>query len=271
MPRTTAAAAICIFVTLACSSGTPHSNSQPGVAGADPAATGGTAPGEAETGGGLPGVDGEAGRAPTAGGSVDLPGVTNARYIGELTATDGRRMRARVLLRSGDLASIPDCTGLQSWDLKSVIDLRDLEHPDYAPDADCVRVTTKLYQADLPRLLPPSEEAYYDTLVAAEPRLAAVFVHLSAEEALPALIHCVIGRDRASLVTALVLLAVGIPRDQVLDDMTNNQDPGIVIEPGWMDRVFSRIDESGGILPYLHEHGVTEIQIQALRDQALLP
>jgi hypothetical protein len=57
----------------------------------------------------------------------------------------------------------------------------------------------------------------------------------------------------------------------VLDDMTTNQDAGIVIEAAWMDRVFERLDEAGGIAAYLEQHGVTEAQLAALREQALLP
>jgi protein-tyrosine phosphatase len=205
------------------------------------------------------------------GESLGFTGVTNARSIGQLTTEEGRVLRARVLFRSGDLAAIADCSELSEYGIRSVVDLRDLEHPDYAPDAACVSSSTRFYEADLPRLLPPSADIYYDTLVAAEPELGAIFGHLSATDALPALIHCVIGRDRASLVMGLVLLAVGVPRSQVLDDMTTNQDAGIVIEAAWMDRVFEWIDEAGGIAAYLEQHGVTEAQLAPLREQALMP
>jgi len=214
------------------------------------------------------------GSAPTAcdaGGPVALDGVTNARRVGCMAAADGRTIDAGLLLRAGHLGGLSDCDQLSALGVRTVIDLRDLEHPDYVPDAPCVEATTRFVAADLPRLLPPSAATYLDTLVAAEPKLALIFSTLAEPQSFPALLHCVIGRDRASLITGLVLLSAGIPRDQVLADMVTNQDDGIVIDPSWMDGVFERIDGEGGVETYLTGHGVSAADLSSIRTQLLGP
>ena len=76
-----------------------------------------------------------------------------------------------------------------------------------------------------------------------------------------------IGRDRASLVMALVLLALGVPEDQVLADFEQNQEA--VVDAGWMTGVLDRIDLAGGIEAYLAQFGVTSQQLESLRAMAL--
>ena len=83
------------------------------------------------------------------------------------------------------------------------------------------------------------------------------------------MIHCVIGRDRAGLVTALVLLALGVPQDRVLDDFEQNQDSRVVTSRRWLTGVLARIERAGGIEAYLRAHGVTDAQLATLRARAL--
>ena len=71
------------------------------------------------------------------------------------------------------------------------------------------------------------------------------------------------------MVTALVLLALGVPQDQTLADFEDNQDAGVDTDPAWMNGVLQRIDEAGGIEAYLTEHGVTMEQLDRLREMAL--
>jgi len=251
-----------------------------GAGGAEP--SGGTAGAAAGAGGSGPdggsagtttgaGGQGSGGDIGVTGGPVELSGVTNARQTGGLTTSSGQRVRDDVIIRSGHLGSL-DSTGCDQFEalgINTIIDLRDAADAAQTPDAACATSTAVYFNADIPRLLPPSEQIYLDTLDAIEPVLDEIFAQLAAADALPVVIHCVIGRDRASLVTAIVLLALGVPEDQVLADFELNQDASVTTDAAWMSGVLQRIDDAGGIEAYLDLHGVTSAQLTALRTMAL--
>jgi protein-tyrosine phosphatase len=203
-----------------------------------------------------------------AGGAVDLGGVFNARQVGGLETSDGHATRSNFLIRAGHLAGV-DCARLEALGISTVIDLREAAAARYTPDASCVKSGTTYYLADLPKLLPPTEKSYLQTLDAAEPKLQEIFAQLTRDGGFPAVIHCVIGRDRASLMTALVLLALGVPEDRVLGDFEQNQDSRVATSAAWMSGVLTRIERAGGIETYLKSHGVTDAELEALRTQAL--
>jgi hypothetical protein len=132
-----------------------------------------------------------------------------------------------------------------------------------------VASSTAYYLADLPKILPPSPTSYTQTLDAAEPKLAAIWGHLSGTDALPAIVHCVIGRDRASLLTAMLLLSLGVPQDQVVQDFVSNQDPTVSVEASWLQPMLDRVNAAGGIDAYLLSHGVTQAMLDQFRGMAL--
>ena len=202
------------------------------------------------------------------GGPVQLDGVFNARHTGGLTTADGQRVRDRVLIRSGALTSLTatGCEQLAALGIASVVDLRAAAVVAQEPDAECVASTAAYYNADLPKILPPTVESYLQTLDATEPTLPAIYGHL-ADHGLPAIIHCVIGRDRASMMMAIMLLSLGVPQDQVVADFEINQEADV--DAAWLDGVLDRIEQAGGIESYLQSHGVTETQLATLRAAAL--
>jgi hypothetical protein len=248
-----------------------------GASGSGQAGQGGYA-GEPSVTGGAGGVAGQPGSGGSAGsttqpvgGPVDLPGVYNARNEGGLVTASGQRVKHQVLIRSGHLADLGSagCQRLGDLGIRSVVDLRAAEDASATPDAPCVASTTKYYLADLPKILPPSAASYGQTLDAAEPKLAAIFAHLSAAQALPSVVHCVIGRDRASLVMAVLLLALGVPQSEVANDFVENQDASVDVDAAWLAPLFDRVSAAGGIEPYLLAHGVTQVMIDKLRSLAL--
>lgn len=226
--------------------------------------------GQAGSGGGSP----EAGTpfdAGPPGGAVALAGVYNARETGGLPTSDGTFVRRNVLIRSGHLADLgaEGCQQLAQLGIRSVVDLRAASAASSQPDAECVLNTTAYYQADLPKILPPSEQSYTQTLDATEPKLAALFEHLGRPDAVPAVVHCVIGRDRASLVTAILLLSLGVSQDDVVQDFVSNQDASVSVEAAWLQPLLDRVAAAGGIESYLLSHGVTQAQIDQFRTMAL--
>jgi len=207
---------------------------------------------------------------PSYGGPVELSGVFNARHTGGLIASNGKRVRDYVLIRSGELSGLDDtgCSQVEALDTQSVVDLRAAQAASDTPDADCATAGPSYYQADLPKRTNPSPDVYVEILHDVEPKLAAIFGHL-ADHGLPGIIHCVIGRDRAGLTTALVLLSLGVPEDQVLTDFVVNQDASVTTETAWLQAVLDEINGAGGIVTYLESQGVTAAQISALQDMVL--
>ena len=129
----------------------------------------------------------------------------------------------------------------------------------------------KVGLADLPKILPPSETSYLQTLSALEPKLSSIFGAVGQDDGLPAILHCVIGRDRAGIAMALVLLALGAPSDQVVSDFVHNQDAQVLpdVQPEWLEAVVERVDAQGGVEAYLQLHGVLAEQIATLKQGAL--
>ncbi len=205
------------------------------------------------------------------GGSVVLDSVFNTRQVAGLGTSDGKCIREKVLIRSGHLAALSTtgCGQVNVMGIRSVIDLRSSAETAAEPDASCILTATRYLHADLPKILPPTETSYKDTLDAAESKLDDIFAHLAVEGGLPVLVHCIIGRDRAGIVSSVLLRALGVPREQVVSDFVTNQDPSVSVQPSWMNAVMDRIDQAGGIDSYLQQHGVTAAQTAQLKSMAL--
>ncbi len=269
-----------LVTLLACSSGTPEApgsaaggGETAGIEAATPrgdgGATAGGQPGGGAADGGTVGGGGDGSEVPAGGGPVDLgDDVVNARQVGGLETAAGRRVRDSVLVRSGELSAV-SCERLQALGIATVLDLRDAADAGSNPDAACVAEQARYTLVDLPKILPPTADSYLATLDAIEPKLPTIFGELAREGALPAVIHCVIGRDRASLTMALVLLGLGVPPERVLDDFVQNQDVVGSTSADWMSGVLARVEAAGGAEAYLAAHGVDATLLSALQAQAL--
>ncbi len=198
-------------------------------------------------------------------GSVDIAGAFNARQVGTLAAGP-KRLREHILIRSGDLRDLTDtgCATLDTLHVSTIIDLRDEPDLSDRPDRDCGNPARRSVLVSLPKLLPPNADNYRATLDAAEPKLPSLFAALSQTQG-SVLIHCVIGRDRATLITSLVLLALGVDETTMLANATSNQDLSVTVDASWFTSVLDRIHGPGGIEAYLTQLGVTGDQIAALQ------
>lgn len=207
--------------------------------------------------------------APIKGGKLEFARANNVRYVGSLRTNDGRHLRPMVLLRSGHLALVNDegYAEMVRLGLKSVIDFRSKAEGRAAPDAPWVVRGTRHTVIELPEIVPNSAESYTQMLDTLEPFLPKVFSHLGAPDALPALLHCGTGRGRACAAMAIVLLSLGVPAQEVSNDFANNQEVGT--DPRWLNGVFARVQNSGGIDAYLDAHGVAREAVASLRVQAL--
>ena len=87
-----------------------------------------------------------------------------------------------------------------------------------------------------------------------------IFALLAEDKYLPVLYHCNAGRGRSRIIAALIYLALGVPKDDILR----------VSPRDWVIHlVFQEVKRCGGIESYLKGIGVTEEQIKAVRRNLL--
>ncbi len=170
---------------------------------------------------------------------VTLEGCSNLRDLGGYRAADGRRVRFGRVFRSASLAGLTqaDQTTFAATGIRTICDLRGEREAARAPS--CLPATGRIEVVRLPieprvgaslRDLLKREEAtgedVHDLLRTAYtayatdhlPRYRAMFGLLLQEERLPLLFHCSAGKDRTGFGAALLLTALGVPRETVIAD-----------------------------------------------------
>jgi protein-tyrosine phosphatase len=182
------------------------------------------------------------------GPEPELAGVRNFRDVGGLPAADSRRVRYGVLFRSGHLAHATpqDTAVLEALGLHTVFDFRNSD--DIALEGpDAVLANTR--NVNLPLSDPASGTGFWQTVRVgdvealrellgdgrAEARMTDAYRRLVLERneeharmlaemtdpddpAVPALLHCAAGKDRAGTSIAIVLLALGVERSAIEAD-----------------------------------------------------
>ncbi|MFI9722636.1 tyrosine-protein phosphatase [Streptomyces sp. NPDC052396] len=182
----------------------------------------------------------------------ELAGVRNFRDLGGLPAADGRRVRPGVLFRSGHLAKATeaDAAYLASLGLHTVFDFRNaaditLEGPDVAlpgvryvnlplsdpadgsefwemvRDGGMAQLRAVLAEGRAAQRMADSYRLIVTTRTAEHSRV----LHALAEDAVPALMHCAAGKDRAGLSIAAALLALGVDREAIEADYLESNAP----------------------------------------------
>ena len=165
---------------------------------------------------------------------LPLEGGSNFRDMGGYVTEMGQRVKRGVLFRSGAMVSLTDADKayLAQFGFKRVVDLRSLEERKLYPNtwvgADSgVTLIAHDYQMEdmmgdmsdptarkrasdaghfyrrLPELLIPQLKLYFQTLLAGE---------------VPVAVNCSAGQDRTGFTGALVLRALGVPRQMVVED-----------------------------------------------------
>lgn len=173
--------------------------------------------------------------------AVALQGCSNLRDLGGYRTADGRAVRFGRVFRSASLAGLTDedlPAFLRATGVRTVCDLRGEREaaraPSRLPDGPDAPEVVRLpieprVGASLRDLLAREEATGEDTYellrtaytaYATEhlPRYRALFDLLLRAERLPLLFHCSAGKDRTGFGAALVLTALGVPREAVLAD-----------------------------------------------------
>jgi hypothetical protein len=105
----------------------------------------------------------------------------------------------------------------------------------------------------------------------AKDSVAAVFAVLADESAYPVDIHCVYGRDRTGVISAIILLALGASADVVMTDYKLTEEAGLSVYPNSLAAVLNAIAQQGGIVAYLASAGITSDTIARIRARLTTP
>ncbi len=165
---------------------------------------------------------------------LPLQGVCNFRDLGGYKTIDGKTVKWGKLYRSDELSKLSkdDVDYLVNLGLKTIIDFRIpyefAKYPNVGiPGAARISLQPLSYLGleELDKLLagPPGKAIadYYTKLIidlGAQKAFSEMLKYLSQASSFPMVMHCTSGKDRTGIALAIVLLALGLPEQTVIDD-----------------------------------------------------
>ena len=236
---------------------------------------------------------------------VPLTGAMNFRDVGGYETEDGRFVRWGRIYRSAALSGLTpdDLAKIEALGIDYVYDLRSVgerrDEPSRWPQTGATLVSHD-YELDISAFMAafadgPSAEkvraamtAFYPAVVDShKTQFRAIFAELLEGDDGAILYHCSAGKDRTGVQTALILSALGVPRETVIEDfLLSNQHhrmsgssgpmagmpPEVLevlggVERPYLEAFFAEIDRRyGGVEGYLAaELDVDAADIQRLR------
>ncbi len=242
---------------------------------------------------------------------VPLQGASNFRDLGGYPGHGGRALRWRRLYRSDHLGQLTagDMAELRKRGVTRALDFRGVQEsataaydvPGVARHALNIEPTVAQRMQDIAALGRQLDEAttvdlmeqlYRNVVRRHHGQMAAFFHHVLATEG-ALVFHCTAGKDRTGIAAALLLSALGVSRDLVMQDfLITNQvfrppvsmhvaDPLPAaarqalwsVRPSYLQAALDVIDtEAGGMPHYLRNGlGLTEPQLDELAQRLLEP
>lgn len=243
----------------------------------------------------------------TASPALKIAGTANFRDLGGYPVPGGRT-RSGVVFRSDALSRLGDLgrSELRGLGIRRIVDLRDPREVQAMPDditglgIDVVALPIFAGSPEAAATGDATLETMYRTIIGehADTVVAAVRALLLDGET-PSLVHCTAGKDRTGAVSAILLLAVGVELDVVLDDyeatsanlagpwlegmMAAALNHGIAVTPQFQELMSASpraamapvlgevLAQRGGIDGYLERAGLSSDEVAALRDRLVEP
>ncbi len=256
---------------------------------------------------------------------LPLAGGRNFRDIGGYETADGRRVKWGMVYRSGTMVGLTkdDYGYLDDLDAKVLVDFRSSEEraeepttwtvdtPEYwardysmAMNASGLRELFTGGEVSAARTRKVMTEQYYEMALQQREAYRLMFDRLAAGET-PLVFNCSAGKDRTGVAAALLLTALGVPREQVVADYAMSDDivdysaafleageaqggedspyaflrqlprdaimPLLASEPAYVEAALDGlVEEYGSVLAFLRtELDVTDAELAAIRSQLL--
>lgn len=181
-------------------------------------------------------------RVKVAARNINIPGVQNFRDLGGYTAAEGKNIRWGMLYRSGEINHLQECSfkKLKQIGIKTIIDLRSNEelanvtplqkgfHVVHIPIATgSMDGILKDLQQDkikgdtISRII---KSAYRDLTIHYQSEYKKIIEALLDKQNYPIVFHCSEGKGRTDVVAALILTALGVNADIIMEDyhLSNN-------------------------------------------------
>lgn len=231
---------------------------------------------------------------------IDLQGEDNMRDLGGFVGQGNKRVLFHKLFRSGELSALTtnDLDELTSLGIKNIFDLRtdeeQLEHPDVLPTGVSPYHFPLLSDVniggsiDINQVLSgqvSGEEFMIPLYLVDEIKIEnwKMIFDILEESNQTTLWHCTAGKDRAGMTTALVLSALGVDKETIINDFLasneylkdyiettvaymnasygagigENMRPVLGVERIYIETFFNDIDQNhGGMNAFLAEIGV---------------
>ncbi len=166
---------------------------------------------------------------------LGLEGAANFRDIGGYITSKGRRVRWGRVYRSNRLSELSpaDCARLDARGLATIFDLRVEKERAQDPTCwSCEGLAVRTYPPGRKKPLVEMAARYQGDEAGAQALMAEFYASLPhtlahvfgavvrdlAGGAAPCVIHCSAGKDRTGIAVALILLALGVPRETVVED-----------------------------------------------------
>lgn len=204
-----------------------------------------------------------------AGAPVLEGDVSNGRDLGGLTA-GASATKCGQLFRTAALNTLnPEgCTRFAQLGIKTVIDLRVATERQGSPNAACIEPGARQVIAPMPIPYNVSPADYLADLHE-DAAVKTVFDTLGDAANYPVLFHCTYGRDRTGITAALVLLTLGVSREEIRRDYQRTAENGIRTTPASLDAALDEIDRLGGVEAHLGSIGVSPASLATLRARTL--
>ncbi|MXY06190.1 MAG: tyrosine-protein phosphatase, partial [Gammaproteobacteria bacterium] len=158
-----------------------------------------------------------------------LEGGSNFRDLGGYRTVDGQTVARGMLFRSGAMTALTDAdmAYLDGFGIKTIVDLRSDEeislYPNHWAAKHRIEVVTGGYSfaammsGEESGERPAMSELYPRLLASIGPQIETYFDEALGEGA-PMVVNCSAGQDRTGIVSALMLLLLGVPEPTVIED-----------------------------------------------------
>ncbi len=234
--------------------------------------------------------------------SLNLAGATNFRDLGGYRTTDGRTTRWRRLFRSDhlgalteqDRATLAELGVTRSFDFRGVderantpYEVPGLQQHSLAIEPSVVQNLQLMSDAgralDAGAAVEVMQDTYRAFVTDYSERFARLLAHLLEDDS-PSVFHCTAGKDRTGFAAMLILSALHVPHETIVDDflLTNQyfkRQPGVVrhdlpepvtqvlwgVQRPFLDAALQAVEQShGGVDGYLRALGVGEAEKRQL-------